>query len=191
MDKIIDGVDVSKCKQYRAEIENKMPYGEYEIQRDKCYSGIEIIQDCKGNKGCIYKQLKRLQAENEKLKKENDILRQYRGSKQASYEEMQKCWQISEQARRKLEKENNKLKTENEKLIDQNFKISQKYTELEQENERLKFQLDNAPLGVLDTYKKALQEIREIADIIANANCYPVKEAQKIIDKINSVIGAE
>ena len=51
---IIDGVDVSGCEQYRAEIETKMPYGEYEIQKDKChYSGIEIIQDCKGNKGCI------------------------------------------------------------------------------------------------------------------------------------------
>ena len=65
---IIDGVDVSGCEQYRAEIETKMPYGEYEIQKDKChYSGIEIIQDCKGNKGCIYKQLQRAKAENKEL----------------------------------------------------------------------------------------------------------------------------
>ena len=65
MDKvIIDKVDVSGCEHYRAEIETKMPYGEYEILKDKChYSGIEIIQDCKGNKDCIYKQLKRLKEE--------------------------------------------------------------------------------------------------------------------------------
>jgi SMC interacting uncharacterized protein involved in chromosome segregation len=64
----VDGIDVSACEHYRAEIETKMPYGEYEIQKDKChYSGIEIIQNCKGNKGCIYKQLKRLQAENKEL----------------------------------------------------------------------------------------------------------------------------
>lgn len=74
MDKvIIDKVNVSGCEHYRAEIETKMPYGDYEILKDKChYSGIEIIQDCKGNKGCIYKQLKRLQAENEKLKQESE-----------------------------------------------------------------------------------------------------------------------
>lgn len=67
----VDGVDVSECEHYRAEIETKMPYGEYVTEKDKChYNGIEIIQNCKGNKGCIYKQLKRLQAENEKLKEE-------------------------------------------------------------------------------------------------------------------------
>ena len=72
MDKvIIDGVDVSECKHYKTEINTEMPFGEYEVQKDKCYySDIEIIQNCKGNKGCMYKQLKRLQAENEKLKKE-------------------------------------------------------------------------------------------------------------------------
>lgn len=50
------------------------------------------------------------------LKAENDILRQYRGSKQASYEDMQKCWQECEKARRKLEKENRNLEKENKKL---------------------------------------------------------------------------
>lgn len=76
----VDGIDVSACEHYRAEIETKMPYGEYEILKDKChYSGIEVIQNCKGNKGCIYKQLKRLQAEIEKLKKlkaENERLKE-------------------------------------------------------------------------------------------------------------------
>ena len=72
MDKvIIDKVDVSGCEHYRAEIETKMPYGEYEIQKDKChYSGIEIIQNCKGNKGCIYKQLQQAKVE---LKKYEDM----------------------------------------------------------------------------------------------------------------------
>lgn len=50
------------------------------------------------------------------LKHENNVLRQYRESKQASYESMQKCWQESEKARRKLEKENKNLEKENKKL---------------------------------------------------------------------------
>ena len=75
MDKvIIDKIDVSGCEHYRAEIETKMPYGKYEILKDKChYSGIEIIQNCKGNKGCIYKQLQRLKEENEQLNKMTGI----------------------------------------------------------------------------------------------------------------------
>ena len=81
MDKvIIDGINVSECEHYRAEIETKMPYGEYGILKDKChYLGIEIIQDCKGNKGCIYKQLKRLEQENEQLKAENEKLNKMTG----------------------------------------------------------------------------------------------------------------
>lgn len=67
----IDGVDVSGCEHYRAEIETKMPYGEYEILKNKChYSGIEIIQDCKGIKDCIYKQLKRKEQFLKEIEKE-------------------------------------------------------------------------------------------------------------------------
>lgn len=71
----IDGVDVSECEHYRAKLKYKLPFDDYTVEQDKChYSGIEIIQDCKGNKGCIYKQLKRLETENERLKEEKQEL---------------------------------------------------------------------------------------------------------------------
>ena len=44
--------------------------------------------------------------------------------------------------------------------------------------------------GINKLYK-ALQEIREIAGLIANTNCNYVIEADNIIKKINEVIGAE
>ena len=68
---IIDGIDVSECEHYRAKLKYKLPFDDYTVEQDKChYSGIEIIQNCKGNKGCIYKQLKR---EIKRLKEELTI----------------------------------------------------------------------------------------------------------------------
>lgn len=67
---------------------------------------------------------------------------------------------------------------------------------LEQENERLKAENEqlNKMTGIFsarlcEKYRTTLQEIREIADIIANANCNYVIEAVNIIKKINEVIG--
>lgn len=67
------------------------------------------------------------------------------------------------------------------------------YLSLQEENEQLKFQLDNAPLGVLDTYKQALQEIREYAiDLIDGAagGCEP-DIGTILLKRINEVIGGD
>jgi len=58
-------------------------------------------------------------------------------------------------------------------LVDKIFTQNQYIDRLQQENEVLK-----------DTLRLA----RDIADIIANANCYPVKEAKNIIKEINEVL---
>ena len=57
---IIDDVDVSGC-------EFKSCFD------DECYSDVDSSENlnCKDNPNCYYKQLKRLQAENERLKEEN------------------------------------------------------------------------------------------------------------------------
>ena len=154
MDKqiIIDGVDVSECKHYCAQLETKMPYGEYEIEQDKCYySGIEIITDCKGDKGCIYKQLKRKEQECEVLKRElnhradteSDItslcdkLELQNGQLKAEKDRILKLAKenadANEYCLQELEKENAELKAENKKLKDL-------LTDRKRECERLKKQ---------------------------------------------------
>lgn len=190
MDKVIliDGVDVSECEHYRAEIETKMPYGEYEIQKDKCYySSIEVIQKCKGNKGCIYKQLQRVKAE---LKKYEDMAK--KGLEE--FKDVGGCWGCGLQLQLNQDIEDiKKLKAENERLKEENKQLK-----------KLKFKSDgiellqDANLNLHNAnvkYRQALQEIREIAgSIIGNANAIYTDFYNKlsdILDKINEVIGAE
>lgn len=66
---------------------------------------------------------------------------------------------------------------------------------LKQENELLKksnFTLREQTINYSavkeNDYRKALEEIREIADIIYNTNCNYVAEAHKILNKINEVL---
>ena len=106
-------------------------------------------------------------------------------------------------------------------LIDQNFKIAQKYTKLEQENERLKdkvytlqgaFDFQVRSNGKINEfrikYRQALQEIRELVEkeIVCDdcnfegtdkcdarmcTHFYLNDFSKDILDKINEVIGAE
>lgn len=62
---------------------------------------------------------------------------------------------------------------------------------LEIENEQMKFQLDNAPLGLLDTYKQAMKEIREYAiDLIdgVKGGC-ETDIGTILLERIDKVIG--
>ena len=61
---IIDGIDVSGCKELQTVV-NEEPF---------CDSSNTLKFLCRGN-NCIYKQLKRLEAENAKLKAENEKLK--------------------------------------------------------------------------------------------------------------------
>ena len=91
---IIDGVDVSECEFYTDRLYTN------------CKSGCSAYaDDCKSEyrQNCYYKQLQRLKAENEKLK-------QYKQSKQASYETMQTEWNKAINESRDVKAENEKYK---------------------------------------------------------------------------------
>lgn len=62
---IIDGVDVNKCEFFKSGV---------------CVSEDCISRDCKANSDCKDKQLKRLQAELEQVKKENEGLKETLGN---------------------------------------------------------------------------------------------------------------
>lgn len=119
------------------------------------------------NNSCYYKQLQRLKASNNNLKLQIETY---------NLPEVQKAltdWRTGE-----LDLQANKLK------------------KLEAENEQLKHELDNAPLGVLDIYKQALQEIREIINFRFKTSymTFGYKKYDKLIKDIykivNEVIGA-
>lgn len=208
MDKVmIDGIDVSGCEHYRAEIETKMPYGEYEILKDKChYSGIEIIQNCKGNKGCIYKQLKRLQHYQAEFEHELmndytydgyispngftpiDVIKHIKSELkrlQAEYDDLHLTYAGCKTANTGLQELNQKLQAENEQLKKLKFK-SDGIELLQDAN----LNLHNANVK----YRQALQEIREIVSKIIDSYIRPYgdfNQLKTILAKINEVIGAE
>lgn len=72
MDKvIIDGVDVSGCNFYIQDYQRANNIkGKYEHCKDVCDLNGDNYFYCKMNKDCYYKQLKRLEQENERLKAE-------------------------------------------------------------------------------------------------------------------------
>lgn len=191
---IIDGVDVSECDRLRT-------YRDWTYSSDKwCGISNDGGCECEQNPNCYYKQLQRLKKENERLKEELRTERIHSS-------------QIEE-----LEESLQHAKAENEKLIDQNFKIAQKYTKLEQENERLKARLrpleDSyfnglSSMQIAELTKKsiritaenrkleyALQEIRDIAkeqlqDVSDRCiDTTPMYSVHRqIIAKINEVMG--
>jgi len=123
---------------------------------------------CTGNKNCYYKQLKRLQAKYDNLQVSHSILK-------TAYLELQE--------------ENERLEAELKKYEDMAKKGLEEFKDVGgcwgcgiQESL-------NQAWADCKTYRQALQEIRDIADIIYNTNCNYVAESHKIIAKINEVIG--
>lgn len=154
-----------------------------------------------------------LQAENERLKEELRTEKIYSSQIGELDESLQHAKAENSKLKGKLdaykmsENEANEiiaeLKAENERLkankgccafkcLDNTFcpEADKKITELELSRDSYKVSYETAK-KYREKAEKALQEIREIADIIANANCNYVIEAGNIIKKINSVIGAE
>ena len=189
MDKeiIIDGVDVSGCEQYRAEIETKMPYGEYEIQKDKChYSGIEVIQNCKGNKGCIYKQLKRLQHYQAEF--EHELMNNYTYDGYISpngFTPIDVIKHIKSELKR-LEKENEQLKKsidrimQNKEIKTIDLDIAKENAELKAENERLKEENKELERKYADVLKLAKEN--------ADSNEYCLQELEKENEQLKADI---
>lgn len=169
MDKvIIDKVDVSGCEFYIAD-------DKYSC--DLSFINKEELCNCDNINDCYYKQLKRLEQENEKLK--SNIY------PQTNY-------------------------------TTQQFYTKEEYEKLEQENERLKDELRVAQMNRMtmfetldivtekDTYKQALQEIREYIGTCCHRFsenhknlCFGCEYDKEVCDysiiltKINEVIGAK
>ena len=122
-------------------------------------------------------QLQRLEQENEELKA--DIISHTMCI--TCERELQNC---------NLQVENERLKAENEQLKKQYNCYACDSCGGKEDYINMKRHTENA-IKTVHKYRQALQEIREIADIIANANCNYVIEAGNIIEKINEVIGAE
>ena len=136
MDKvIIDGIDVSECEHLNA-CDKKMKC--VILQDDVC----EIDPYCKGY-DCYYKQLKRLQQENNELKKE--ILNQAGQILTLSADKEKVKWQKEDI--NKLQAENDKLKLENSDLDNQRH---------------IAFEMTDNCNKRLQNYKQALQEIRDM-----------------------------
>ena len=134
-----EGIDCAWCNEkepciYKIanELEEKILRKEQECERLKeevsllkeSNSKLQQIEDVNILEKCYLQQLDQLKAENEKLDKEVKLLRQYKCSKQASYESMQV--------------ERNKAVSRNQDLLKQVEKWQEKCNKLEAENEKLK-----------------------------------------------------
>ena len=146
---IIDWVNVAGCDFYndcRCSAQEHYAEGEF-LWAEKC-------EECPN---CYYKQLNRLEQENEALRNQCNKCKQY----------------AIEQNNRRLLDENEKLKEEFEKTSDGFLKIQYKLA------------------SNCDNYRKALEEIRELAEksikisynLEVNSMLYDIK------DKINECIG--
>ena len=163
----IDGVDVSGCEYFRV----TLPSGCLGGYRCNCDSINTMSFNCEEN-NCIYKQLKRKEQECEELeeiiqlqnkmqmevceeknkeldqlKAEIETLKQYKASKQASYESMQREWNNAVN-------ENRELKAENENWQKEYWKLEQGNDFLAETNSRL---------------KQTLTEIKPILELYANS----------------------
>ena len=166
MDKvIIDKVDVSGCKY---------------CDDGTCCDKDVMSLSCE-NTDCIYKQLKRLEQENEQLKKSIDRIIQEKEIKTIDLD---------------IAKENAELKAENERLkeeieIRDNLSETFRKEALSWANIANEYQKDKTKL------KQALQEIRDMADFKCAlpstelCHCKACDYADNIIAKINEVIGEE
>lgn len=166
MDKvIIDGVDVSGCE-FIGDIKNNFV---------KCTSWVHNSKkqvsghwDCRENKNCYYKQLQRLQAEYD------DLQLSYAGCKTANTG--------LQELNEKLQQENERLKARLRPLEDSYFKGLSSIEIAELAKKSIRITAENRKL------EYALQEIREYCE---EQNLKADYTACEILDKINSVIGAE
>lgn len=93
----------------------------------------------------------------DQLKVENEKLKQYKGSKQASYESMQIEWNEAKNEVKKLKAENEELKEE----IDDLKEIIQRH---DNDNNSLLSEFEDDLVEHYRKYKECLTEIKEIAD---------------------------
>ena len=135
----IDDVNVAECM-YAA---NSIPI---DCENDTCF--------CYENTNCYFKQLQRAKAE----------LEQYKKSKQASYEVMQREWNAAINEYRKIIIENEKLKNALEEIM-KSFKD---------------FQISTIPFHIADNKK--------MPHIMADSIQY---YSERIIDKINEVLNEQ
>jgi hypothetical protein len=200
MDKvIIDGIDISGCPfyQYQTKEDYEMRYpesGDCEIGLAGYlfdYSRIteELEKACIDNPNCYYKQLKRLQAENEQLKKSIDRIMQNKEIKTIDSE--------IALLNAELQQENKRLKARLRPLEDSYFKGLSSIEIAELAKKSIKITAENRKL------EYAIQEIRDIINAPCD-NCKYNKDGitcsisdcgegkLKIIEnKINEVIGEE
>lgn len=180
---IIDGVNVAECEYF-------LYRNKEEISERSCGDG---LVNCEG-KNCMYKQLKRLEAENEKLNKlleeEGKIVQTKTGT----------IFTLSEQ-NKVLREENKQMKQENQAyrrsikdtnivaIVEENERLKKEYNELYDKYEQLQSLYQDEHCDNLK-YKQALEEIREIVNkSISNKDSYfRLLLFQPIIEKINEVL---
>ena len=201
MDKvIIDGVNVSKCGFYHPEYDNY------------CHIALAFSEDygecneCKDNPNCYYKQLKRLESEYD------DLHLTYAGCKTANTGLQELNQQLQSELQRYKDMEQKGL----EEFKDVGgcwgcglqLQLNQDIEDIKQlkaENERLKQELRAAQMNRItmfekldivnekDTYKQALQEIRNKLDFNKQEleECLYNPIDDEIREIINSAIGVE
>ena len=174
---IVDGVNVAGCEFY-----------EPKAQVMTCHEE-SITKRC-NSINCYYKQLKRLQSENEELKyrcevyhqcdemikntygqahkeamrltKENKELKEYKTSKENSYQLLQKQWKDLFVQNRELKEENKALVEENEDMK-KSFVSHSEFMNILENNPNINWEKtakDN--IYLINKYRKALEEIREL-----------------------------
>lgn len=165
---IIDGCNVAECE-YAILPKNQcpaksMPYAK-ETSCIACKEHNTKLNFCKNNPDCYFKQLKRLEKENEELKKEFEQYKRYK----FLFEKAKKLKGKTDKWARNCLKENEDLKDTIKRFVCQ--------AECYKHKEAHK-------------YKQTLEEIREIAK--DNINCesdkLPCPQSQDILNKINEIL---
>ena len=142
MDKniIIDGVDVSGCKYFQIEANTIYPKAHY--------CGSTFNRFCEDDENCVYKQLKRLEIENETLKSQLDF---------------------AVQQKEVLEQENAKLKEKYQEELTVNTQLQEWQDEDLRQIAELKRELEQANEWNKTLWQK-LEKIKEIAETALKAN---------------------
>lgn len=190
----INGIDVSECK-YLNKVVNEEPY---------CNIDEEHLYTCSSDENCYFKQLKRLQEENEKIKKQYNCYACGNCNGREDYINLEKHHkglrkQFDELAKRnntlsfrieELEKENEELKSEHSKLIHRYNNLYEKYRAKEILEPQLKDEIKRLDMLSIKYYF-ALEEIREILmkSMSLKSNAYNhFINVEKAIDKISEVL---